>query len=64
MLRRVRQQGYCPSALDGYREPALVLGARAALPVTQDLLAVIQVVPQQIDILIVDDLDGVAAKIT
>ena len=63
MLRRVGQQGHCPSALDGNCQPALVFLARAALPVPEDLLPVVQVVPEEIHVLIVDDFDGVAAKI-
>ena len=64
MLRRVRQQGHCPGALDGNGEPALVFLAVAALPVPEDLLPVVQVIPEEIHVLIVDDFDGVAAKIT
>jgi len=63
MLRRVGQERYCAGTLYGHREPALVLGARAALPVTENLLPVVQVVPQQIDVLVVYDLDGVAAEV-
>ena len=37
--------------------------ARAALAVPNDLLAIIQVVPQEIDVLKVNDFDGVAAEI-
>ncbi len=37
--------------------------ARAALAVPNDLFAIIQVVPQEIDVLIVNDFDGVAAEI-
>lgn len=63
MLRRVGQERYGAGTLYGHRKPALVLGARAALPVPQNLLTVVQVVPQEIDILVVDDLDGIAAEI-
>jgi hypothetical protein len=64
MLRCVRQERHGARSFDGNREAALVLSARAALAVTDDLLTIVQVIPQEVYILIVDYLDTVAAKVT
>ena len=63
VFRRVRQQRHRARSFDGNPESALVLRARAALAVPDDLLAIIQVIPQDVNVLVVNDLNAIAAKV-
>ena len=63
VFRRVRQQRHRARSFNGNPESALVLRARAALAVPDDLLAIIQVIPQDVNVLVVNDLNAIAAKV-
>ena len=63
VFRRVRQQRHRARSFNGNPESALVLRARAALAVPDDLLAIVQVIPQDVNILVVNDLNAIAAKV-
>ena len=63
VFRRVRQQRHCARSFDGNPESALVFRARTALAVPDDLLAIVQVIPQDVNVLVVNDLNAIAAKV-
>src|SRR5438270_12207608 len=58
----VGQQGQFAGRLDGHGHIALVLGTVARDPAGPDLAAVGHEAPQQVDVLVVDPLDVVAAE--
>jgi hypothetical protein len=55
LTRRERQQGHVASALDGDRQRALVLGARAGLTARLDLRPIGNHPPQPLHILVIRD---------